>query len=379
MEDKKILSFKEADSMIGYVDEKEKNSEWIEDVSIEDVEFLAVTDVSELPTTAKEADFSTVETGTQLFMLIPEKSEPIPIRDCAIQSIYDRVRVRCGFTSALPPERRAEWLTEAAQYINVSCRGGNSNARVEAKKGKKKGILSIVDDKVSCFLSGNGTSNDYVCHSSSQLLINARDVVDGIGETQKFQGFFSYTGMDANWLTDKEVSGIDDFGTFYVEFHVSSSDVGLGAISIGGRITDGLGTNIPIGGKEKILHRRNTSREDVLEALDAVSKCIDSTKADMEKLKRIVVEYPIPCLQRVIKELDLPLKTSLEIISNYREVYGSGAANGYTLYLVLCQIIGRLEEVEPEAFNYRNSQERNVLKALSPKVWENNDYPEKIV
>lgn len=379
MEDKKILLFKEADTMISFVDEKERKSEWIEDVSIEDVEFLAVTDVSQLPITANEADFSTVESGTQLFMQIPQKEYPIPIRDCGMQSVYDRVRVRCGFTSALPPERRAEWLTEAAQYINVSCRGGNSNARVEAKKGKKKGILSIVDDKVSCFLSGNGTSNDYVCHSSSTLLINARDVVDGIGETQRFNGFYSYTGIDANWLTDKKIEMDDPFIDYYVEFHISTSDVGLGAINIGGRITDGLGTNIPIGGKEKILHRRNTTKADVLEALDAVSKCIDSTKVDMDKLKTIIVEYPIPCLQRVIKELDLPLKTSLEIIANYKEVYGSGASNGYTLYLVLCQIIGKLEEIEPESFTYRNSQERNVLKALSPKVWKNNDYPEKIM
>jgi hypothetical protein len=378
MEDKDILAFHDADSMISYLDSKEKNSEWIQDVSIEDCEFVGVENAGELPFDCNDAGINTVINGTQLFIKIPEREQMLPLRDCAMQSVYDRTRTRCGFVSALPVKRRAELLTEAASYINVSCRGGNSNPKVEAKKEKKLGILSVVDDKVSCFLSGNGTSNDYTIHSSTNLLLNTRDIVDSIGETQKFLGFYSYTGLDASWLTDKVIEDIDpeSITDYYVEFHVATSDIGLGAISLNGRLSDGLGTIIPIGSKQKILHRRNTTKEDVLEALDSLLKAINGTKADMDKLKTVIVEYPVECLQHIVKELDLPLKTSLEIISNYKDVYGTGVANGYTLYLVLCQIIGRLEDVEPEAFGYRNTQERSVLKALSPKVWEKNDYPD---
>ena len=380
MEDKQTISFADSDTMISFVNEKENSSQWITDIPIAECQFFGIEDVSSLPSDASDATLSTVLNGTKLFIEVPFVDKPLPIRDCAMQSIYDRVRARCGYVSALPPVRKAEVLTEAAEYINVSCRGGNSKEKVESKKEGKKGILSVVDGKVSCFLSGNGTSNDYVHHSSSELLLNARDVVDSIGGVQSFKGFYSYTGLDASWLTTKkvEIEESDPFESFYIELHVSTSDVGLGAINIQGRLSNGIDTLIPIGGKQKVLHRRNTNVTDVIEALDTIDKCIDATKKDMENLKLTIVDYPIPCMQRVIRELELPIKTSLEILESYKVAYGTKAANAYTLYLVLCQILGKLESIEPEAFSYRNSQERNVLKALSPKIWEKNDYPETV-
>lgn len=370
MNDKEFRGFSDADSMINFLDIKESNSEWLEDVPIEQCSFEAITDISRLPSTASEADFETVQKGTQLFLCVPNKEKPIPIRDCAMQSIYDRVRARCGFTSALPVDRRAEWLTEAAKLINV-------NVRSKKQTESKKGMISIVDNKVSCFLSGNGTGNDYVIHNSTDLLVNTRDAVDQIGDTLHFLGYFTYTGIDANWTINKEINLDDDpFSTYFLQLHVSTSDIGLGAVSIGGRITDGMETMIPLGSVDKILHKKHTTKEDILTAIDSVEKCIDSTKDDMERLKDIVIDYPLPCLRRVIGELKLPLKVSFQIIQNYKDTYGTGKQNCYVLYLVLCQIIGKMRNTEPEQFSYHNQNERNVLKALSKKIWEKNDYPE---
>lgn len=366
LKDKAIKGFKSPEDFIGFIEMMEAVSEWKDDVNIEDVTFQCFS--TEDVRGKSEQWLDTATDGTKLF--ITYEGMTYPVRDCAMQSVLERVGATCNFINSVTPERRAELLSEAATVVNE--RGRN---RFDSPV--KKGIISIVDGKISAFLSDSKSKIGYQKQEQSKFMRDVHERVLNDGGVEDFDGFFTFNGCDATWVSNQEVILKDENNKdvlYNVEIHASSSDVGKGALHCSARLNDGFGCIIPVG-EEKIPHRKALTAQDVTDAIDKLNKQINRRSADLDELKKVIVQYPEGCLKKIIKEFELPLKIGTAVVDSYIETFGKGKATAYTLFLVLCQINGRLKEVRPEKFDFRNKEEAIILKTLSKSVWEKYDSP----
>lgn len=365
MNDREVKGFNNPEELRSFLVEREKNTKWISDINVSDVGFEAIP--KEVAVSENEEWKDTVLNGTGIWLLYG--SLIYPVRACAMQSIFDRTGTRCSFISALPSKRKAEILSEACEYADTSCRWGYN-----PEKERRKGQLYIVDGKVSAFLSDNRTKIDYRNQDSSEVFNLVKEAIENVSTVEKFDGFYSYEFLDTTWKMDKKVQldGIDgSINTYNIVFHFSTSDVGKAALSLSTKLTDGIST-IPVG-NGKIPHRKKMSGVDFNNVIDQLMKQIDNSQNDYDDLKNVVVHFPVQCLKNIVKEYQMPVKIGNEIIANYEKKFGNIPTTAYTLFLVLCQINEILFNRCIEKVDYRNQQELNVLKTLSPSVWIKND------
>ena len=365
MNDKELKAFQTFQEFFDFLKEIENGTRWVEDVNIEDVEF------SSIPLDrcrSRESWTDTCQNGTALWMTYGD--ETIPIRMCAMQSVYDRMQTRCPFFSALPPKRKAELLTEAAKYVNVSTRSGDVSGK------HKKGKFSIVDGKISAFLSDDETKIDYRQSSASKFIAEVNEKVEKVGNISQFSAYFTFDVIHAEWVTDKTITLEDPNGDetdYNVIYLASSSDVGKGAMSVEATLNDGFGGYVPIG-EVTIPHRKAHTAKTVENAIDQLERMVSNRKGDLDALKKVIVRFPEKCMQRIAATLSLPKRSTSEIIKLYVDNFGDAPASAYTLFLTLCQIIGAIIEEGPHRINYRKKEELVLLKALSPRMWDENDY-----
>lgn len=367
MKDKEVRGFSDTAEMHCFVETQENNSQWKTGIDIKDVSFMSIP--KDVAASTSEEWKETAETGTKLWILIDGK--PFPIRDCAMQSVYDRTGTKCQFVASLPPERRAEILTEACQYVDISARWG-----YDGNKPARKGQVLIADNKVSAFLSDNETKIDYLRQDTSEIFDLVDQTVRDLGVVKSFRGYYSYEGIDATWRSEMTINLSNKEGNsspFNVDFRLSTSDIGKGSVHLSTKLTDGI-CIVPVG-DARLPHRKQTERQDIDDAVDQLLKQVDVSKKTFDELKTQIVQYPEQCMKKMIRELELPQKAGVLVLNNYLHKFGDAPANAYTLFLVLCEINEVLLENSADKFDYRNKQEVKILKALSKTMWKKYDKP----
>lgn len=256
-----------------------------------------------------------IEYGTQLF--VQNGEDVIPVRECALTSIYDRIGINGPALERFSKDDLADILTKSGHTLPDD---------MSAK-------AVVVDDGLNALLSA-----EYVPHPASDVFRDTEVAVWGLGDNLvKFSSWYSYEGVVARFETDRKIK-ISDSSECNTVISMSTSDIGRAAVSFTAGARDGRYT-IPLVNAERVLHKNGSTKEDIQEKMSMVIASISKSQAKLEALKNIQIEYPITTAKRLAKAIKLPKKPALIAIERWRieNEKSSKPVTAFDLYITLCK------------------------------------------
>ena len=346
MQDDVIKVFNDSYEMKRHM--QEFPSEWEEGYPIRNLVFYAPSNDE----VVSPALVDTVQCGTGLTVDVGMNT--YGIRKCALPSMFRRCGVSGDALNSVTKK-------ELALILNTCGK---------TRRGKTK--ISVVDGKVSAFLSDDGNGLNYsILPSADVFRLTEEKIAELLGEdSDEFFGVWSFEGIKCRWKLPikKYLEGEE----YKIQLTLSTSDVGTGAVEYSAALV-GKGVTIPLVNPCKVSHRLASQEEDISEVLEMMDAMINDGLRNIDDLKKITITNPVNTLKRVMKTVKLPQAKSLEVIEEYEASYAGGGDNACNLYLSASKVVNLYARSQPNVL-YQNVVRNNVLKLLGID-WKKYDLP----
>lgn len=259
----------------------------------------------------------------------------MPTRFTSWDSIFERAHVggatftaygdEDGKAHELAPERRAELLTEFFRLW-----------------GDQECKLLIRDGKVSTVRSGK-----FKPLSDSELMLALVDeVIRVFGDFEFVEGSFDHerSMLLLSFPVDELEEALTDAGIAFEKAEggvlYSSSDVGrMAATLIPFVLIDGK--RYPLGRPQKMMHLEGASIDKWQnEVLPHISHFGADFAALIDKMSRLKIQHPGPCLRSLAKEHKLNRQDSIALASDFETRFmGDGDCTAFDVFEALCSIL----------------------------------------
>lgn len=362
-------SFAGEEDFLTFLKNREEKTTWKKEAS-NSLRFEAIKKdterAEELATTLKakgkeEVIHDTLE-GTQL--LLKADGECIPVRNCAIKTIFERARISGNALSKV--ERPV-----LAKILNHCMRVADGIA-----------LLKVADDKVSAVHGGD--KSDYSILEMYELFAKTSDYLyDNFKDVKYAGGFYDHSAVTALWSLEGNTELIKTYrelldmhgvtcSELVASVRLTTSDVGIsGANLYPTLLADGK--NIPLGSPLKLEHKHGATMEHFEKKLAMLYSQYDLALGKLKDLISVTVRYPINAMMGVMKKIGVPKKLAMEAIERFKAVHGTGFSNAHAIYYGIAEVIFMMQS-GGESGTRVTQMEETVSRALNVK-WSDYDIP----
>lgn len=331
-------TFKSYAPFKGFLDEVGRQSSWFST----DVADLYFQHIEGLPLRATDyaADYlcdpaAIEDTMRHTRLLLKIRGEYYPLRNCALKSTLDRVKVSGNSLKKLSKERLANILNWCA----------------EVTKGDT--LIHTVAGKASAVLGG-----DYVILPIPEIFQKTGDYLElAYGKARFIEGYFNHDMTSGLWELPN-ISGearlryknaLESLG---IEFHeltpllrVTSSNTGASGANLYPALRQaGSNMNMRLCPEIKLLHKGNASMKMFMENLKGVHNRIQRSVERLSSLTEIRIQHPANAMLLIYKRLGIKQKYALKTVEKYRLLFGSDTCTAYTLYFDMLEVIQLMKE-----------------------------------
>ena len=317
---------------------------------------------SEFKARGKEDVISDTLDGTQL--ILKADGECIPVRNCAIKTIFERARISGNALSKV--ERPV-----LAKILNHCMKVADGQA-----------LLKVADDKVSAVHGGD--KSDYSILEMYELFAKTSDYLYDNFEGVKYAGgFYDHSAVTALWSLEGNSKLVETYKNL-LDLHgvkckelvasarLTSSDVGIsGANLYPALIADGK--NIPLGSPLKLEHKHGATMEHFEKKLAMLYSQYDLAIGKLKDLISVTVRYPVNAMMGVMKKIGIPKKLAMEAIERYKAIHSLGFASAHDIYYGISEVIFMMQ-CNGESGTRVTQMEETVSRALNVK-WSEYDMP----
>lgn len=230
-------------------------------------------------------------------MFVETKGKSYELRDCAKESVFERLGMEGEVLNRLPKDVLAHFMSEVAKV-----RTGY-------------GQMVIVDGKVDAILSDNATGIDYASIPAFRVFEETQQWIwENTEGICSFKGAWTHEYVYGKWYTNDELPSSSATFPKKLAITLSTSDIGKAAVCFSASLyVPKTRYELPLCGEIKIDHRGETQMLAVFEALNMMLETITNGE-DIQKLEDILIDNPRNAYLRVCKKLRLPKKASYEVM-----------------------------------------------------------------
>jgi len=288
----------------------------------------------------REIVMDTIESGTKVYVEID--GTPFMLRDTALASIYERLRIGGDVLNEIPAGLLAQHLNDYAQYaVNEGLAIAN-NGKLEAILGMKYTLVPV-----------------------EELMISASAYfATGENPARFIAGSYSHSYADAMWKTGEcKMDAPIDTGLGDVVFEqnvvVSTSDCGRKAITISPkmkRIDDkhGLEFCLPL----KLEHDGKASVEEFEKMLKLIDKRFADANDRICDMASTYLNHPANVLLGMLKWLKIPAKYGAQVYERRKIMWDGIEKTSYDVYASLSEVLSLILGEEQNTYNLAMYQER---------------------
>lgn len=310
------------------------------------------------------------DTATNLGLAVKVDGQYFPLRDTSYKSLLDRAKIS---GTALPKLSR----DKLASVLN-SCFALH----------KAGALLLIRDEKVAAAHSGD--DRDYSILEIDQLLEGLRTEVDTRFPGSVFMGGYadhaitsaswSLPGQKADLLSTYEkllnAEGQSAVAAKLMPgIRFSTSDTGMASAKVSALLI-GLQHPIHIGGMVAVEHRHQSKVSDFTGSLNMLFAQFGDSVAQLTRLLKIRLEYPVNAMTAICKKLSLPKKAALEAIAMYESASGDLPATAHDVFMAMQEINFILKSSDTPESKLLTLQE-TMARALTLR-WSDYDLAKKV-
>lgn len=267
--------------------------------------------------------YDSIANGSKIFLRA--NGQTFMLRDTALASIYDRLRISGDALNALPPEILAAHLNDYADFTPGEGLLIFNNGKVEAILGRKYNLIPAEDLM-------EAAASYFACEKPAKFV----------------KGNYTHSYTSATWqLGECKVEIPFDAAsrdlTYEQSVCISTSDNGRKAITISPqmRLTDdryGLNYCMPL----KLEHNGNTSLEEFEKSLRLIDKRFQDSGECIRKLVETVLDHPATALLAMLKFLKIPAKYGAPVFENRKIIWGERPQTAYDVYSSLSEVLSLL-------------------------------------
>ena len=287
-----------------------------------------------------KATLDTVESGTKVYVEI--NGNPFLLRNTALSSIYERLRIGGDVLNELPAELLAQHLNDYAKCATNEGLAIVNNAKLEAILGMKYNLVPVED----------------IMDSASEYFATGDKPALFVG------GSYTHTYSDAMWKTGecRLESPIDTgFGdiTFEQSVVVSTSDCGRKAITVAPKMrqTDdkfGLEYCLPL----KLEHDGRASVAEFEKMLKLIDKRFHDANDRICDMAQTYLNHPANVLLSMYKWLKIPAKYGAQVYERRKLMWDGIEKTSYDVYASLSEVLSLIIGEEENSKNLVMYQER---------------------
>lgn len=362
-------SFAREYDFLNFLKDREEETIWKKEES-SSLRFEAITRdterteklTTEFKAKGKEHVINDTLDGTQL--ILKADGECIPVRNCAIKTIFERARISGNALSKV--ERPV-----LAKILNHCMKVADGQA-----------LLKVADDKVSAVHGGD--KSDYSILEMYELFAKTSDYLYDNFEGVKYAGgFYDHSAVTALWSLEGNSELVETYkdlltlhgikcSELIASVRLTTSDVGIsGANLYPTLIADGK--NIPLGSPLKLEHKHGATLEDFEKKLSMLYSQYDLAIGKLKNLISITVRYPVNAMMGVMKKIGIPKKLAMEAIERFKAVHGIGFSSAHDIYYGISEVIFMMQ-CNGESGIRVTQMEETVSRALNIK-WSDYDIP----
>lgn len=282
----------------------------------------------------------TIESGTKVYVEIDGK--PFMLRDTALSSIYERLRISGDVLNDIPAQMLADHLNNYAFYAQNEGLAIVNNCKLEAILGMKYNLVPAED----------------------VMSMAAEYFAAGEKPAQFIAGNFSHTYSDAMWKTGECYietpfdTGIGDT-PFEQSVTVSTSDSGRKAITVSPKMRQtndkyGLEYCLPL----KLEHDGNASVEKFGKMLKLIDKRFQDANDRICEMSQTMLNHPANVLLSMYKWLKIPAKYGAQVYERRKLMWDGAEMTAYDVYASLSEVLSLIVGEEEKAKDLALYQER---------------------
>ena len=282
--------------------------------------------------------FDSIQSETKVYVEVD--GTPCMLRDTALDSIYDRLRIAGDALNSIPSDILASHLNDYAAYTPGEGLLIFNNGKVEAILGRKYSLVP-----------------------AEKLMEKAADFFDAGAKPAEFvNGSYTHSYSSATWrFRDCKVvipfDSVADDLVYEQRVCVSTSDNGRKAITISPQMRlegDRYGLNycLPL----KLEHSGNTDLQEFEKTLNLIDKRFADSSECIRRMVDTVLDYPVNVLLAMLKFLKIPAKYGVPVYEKRKIMWGENPQTAYDVYSSLSEVLSLLmgeSESSKELAEYR--------------------------
>lgn len=286
------------------------------------------------------ATLDSIESGTKVY--VERNGVPFMLRNTALASICERLRIGGDALAVIPAEMLAQHLNDYAAYTDNEGLAIWNNGKLEVVLGQKYHLVpaELVLAAAAEYFASTGKPAQFIC------------------------GHYTHSYADALWKTGEcKLEGIFDVGLGGILFEqsvvVSTSDCGCKAITIAPkmrRMDDEYGLQYCMPLKQE--HDGNASVEAFEKMLKLVDKSFEDANERIAKMAETSLDYPVNVLLCMLKWLRIPAKYGTVVYENRKVMWAEKEKTAYDVYASLSEVLSLIMGEEKTTKTLAEYQER---------------------
>lgn len=274
-----------------------------------------------------------VDTFHNTRLLLRVRGNYYPVRNCAVQSILNRVGISGPTLKKLDKD-------VYARILNACLKAAGGDVLIRVSEGKVSGVMS-------------GDFHDYSVMDMEQVFLHTvRYLKDNFKDCTYVGGFYEHSMASSVWELSGESLMLEAYkkelalhGTSAVPdmkpvIRVATSDVGTSGANIYPMLSYDAGRSmIPLGGPLYLQHKNNAGLAQYDEQLGQIYGKYQVALEGIAKLLRIEISHPVSCMKGVMKKVGIPVRYRAEAAELFECQYGTDACTAHELYYGIAEVI----------------------------------------
>lgn len=260
----------------------------------------------------------TINNKTVLYM--EYQGEPMLLRDTALSSITERMRIKGTVLSDIPPKMLADHLNNYAQYAG-------EKGKMITNHGKVHGIMG----------------KDYSLLPAEDIMLIASDFMKSQGALFDV-GSISHRVLRATWemgdcTIELPITAGQSTEKFSQTVEISTSDCGMRSVNVFPimRKKDdsvGLAYCLPL----RMEHKGDASLDKFNDMLDLLTRRMENAMHTVKRLSGIQLMYPANVLLALLKWLDIPTKYGAVVFEKKKIQWEGQDKTAFDVYSTLSEV-----------------------------------------
>lgn len=244
---------------------------------------------------------------------------------------------------------------------------------------RNESMLMIRDEKVRFIASAD--AHDYSPLPVSELVGEITYYLQNRFPSSKFNGGrIAHDMTEASWIMPEHKSAVlESYNAIYNRsryrehtgyaqmipaISLFTSDTGLSAAAVSARI---IGGSVPIdlGYAAQTKHRNGKTVDDFADSLSELYGALNNSVEHLMALTQIELNHPLNAIINIAKASRIPKSTTMEVVTDYRLLWGDDPMTAHDVYLVVQEILWNNEHTDKKLKEGTTEKDMRIRDAVS--------------